>query len=54
MGNNPVSGVDPDGAYSKLGAWWRSGFSNDIYENEDGEWGWNTASIFLKRMDTRV
>ena len=40
MGNNPVNGVDPDGGYSWFGAWWRSGFSSDIYKSGD-EWGYN-------------
>lgn len=42
MGNNPVSYVDPDGGYSKAGAWLRNGFSmNGVYES-GGEWGFNT------------
>lgn len=43
MGNNPVSMVDPDGAYSKFGASWRNFFNggNGIYES-GGEWGYNT------------
>jgi hypothetical protein len=41
MGNNPISRVDPTGGYSKFGAWWRSGFSSDIYKSGD-EWGYNT------------
>ena len=51
MGNNPVSGIDPDGGYSKAGAWWRSGFGlrGKIYQSgftEDGSrevWGFNTS-----------
>lgn len=44
MGNNPVNGTDPDGAYSWFGAWWRSGFSfgHLIHDEETGEWGYNT------------
>ncbi len=48
MGNDPINQVDPDGAYSKAGAWWRSGFGliNPIYQSGqtlDGEkiWGFN-------------
>jgi RHS repeat-associated protein len=52
MGNNPISGVDPDGGYTKAGAWWRSGFGlrGSIYQSgytEDGSrevWGFNTTS----------
>lgn len=44
MGNDPVNGTDPDGAYSWFGAWWRNGFSFDglIHDKEVGEWGYNT------------
>lgn len=47
MGNNPVMGVDPDGGYSKFGAWIRNVFSsNPIYQsgfdNKGKEvWGFN-------------
>ncbi len=45
MGNDPVNEVDPDGAYSKFGAWWRNGFSmNGVYD-VDGEWGYSKNSI---------
>jgi RHS repeat-associated protein len=51
MGNNPVDGTDPDGAYSRFGAWLRSGFGlrGSIYQSgvtEDGSrevWGFNTS-----------
>lgn len=49
MGNNPMVNVDPDGAYSKAGAWWRSGFGlrGDIYQsgedNGNEVWGFNTS-----------
>jgi RHS repeat-associated protein len=26
MGNNPVSSLDPDGGYTRAGAWWRNIF----------------------------
>jgi hypothetical protein len=51
VGNNPINQVDPDGGYSKFGAWWRSGFSNDIYQSgytEDGSrevWGYNKDGV---------
>ena len=48
MGNDPLNQVDPDGAYSKAGAWWRSAFGliNPIYQSGttlDGKeiWGFN-------------
>jgi len=37
MGNNPVSGVDPDGAYTKWGATWRSWFHSGSYTFQAGE-----------------
>jgi RHS repeat-associated protein len=42
MDNNPVSNTDPDGSYSRFGAWWRNiawdgaGISKDT---KTGEWG---------------
>ncbi len=47
MGNNPVSGVDPDGAYSQFGAWWRNGFSSEglIYDDINKDWGYQTSGI---------
>jgi len=45
MGNNPVNGVDPDGGYTKPGAWIRSlfgGGGGDIYKSGK-EWGYNTS-----------
>jgi RHS repeat-associated protein len=39
MGNNPVNRVDPDGGYSKFGAWWRNGFTmQNTEQGKDGEW----------------
>ena len=48
MGNNPISGFDPDGGYTKFGAWVRALFTSgvstsDIYKS-GGEWGFNTQS----------
>jgi RHS repeat-associated protein len=50
MGNDPVSSVDPDGAYSWLGAAWRHVGSfirgehpGEIYNNGN-TWGFNTSS----------
>ncbi len=41
MGNNPINLIDPDGGFSKFGAWWRNGFSmNGVYES-GGEWGYS-------------
>ena len=54
MGNDPISGIDPDGGYTKFGAWVRALFTSgvstsDIYES-GGEWGFNTqendATVF--------
>jgi len=45
MGNNPVSGVDPDGGYSLLGALWRSAYYRGSKPYQvDGEWGYNAPS----------
>ncbi|MBT1688996.1 RHS repeat-associated core domain-containing protein [Fulvivirgaceae bacterium PWU37] len=50
MGNNPVSRTDPNGGYSRAGAWWRSGFGlrGEIYQSgmDNGReiWGFNTSS----------
>jgi RHS repeat-associated protein len=53
MGNNPVSGVDPDGGYSRFGGWWRSGFSNDIYfDSEIGEWDGNPLLLGQMELST--
>ena len=45
MGNNPINGIDPDGRFSKFGAWWRSGFipNSNYFEVSPGEWavGWD-------------
>jgi RHS repeat-associated protein len=44
MGNNPINMVDPDGAYSKFGAWLRNGFSkNGLSQNNAGEWGFEVT-----------
>jgi len=43
IGNNPISGVDPDGRYSKFGAWLRNGFSSQGLVQSDGEWGFNDS-----------
>ncbi|MDG1849273.1 MAG: RHS repeat-associated core domain-containing protein [Flavobacteriales bacterium] len=45
MGNNPISLVDPDGAYSKFGAWWRNGFSSKGMDRVNGEWGFYEVSM---------
>ncbi|TXI70181.1 MAG: hypothetical protein E6Q41_01690 [Cyclobacteriaceae bacterium] len=42
MGNNPVNEVDPDGGYSKMGAWIRNGFSMKGLTESGGEWGYKT------------
>ncbi|MDG1396279.1 MAG: RHS repeat-associated core domain-containing protein [Flavobacteriales bacterium] len=39
MGNNPVSLVDPNGGYTKIGAWLRNGFSSKGLDQVNGEWG---------------
>ena len=39
MGNNPISLVDPDGGYTKIGAWIRNGFSSKGLDQVNGEWG---------------
>ncbi|WKN45306.1 hypothetical protein [Tunicatimonas pelagia] len=48
MGNNPISGIDPDGGYTKFGAKVRAFFTagvsvSDVYQS-GGEWGFNTQS----------
>jgi RHS repeat-associated protein len=51
MGNNPISLVDPDGAFSKAGAWWRNGFSmNGVYES-GGEWGYSRGYTYTDVSD---
>ena len=45
MGNNPVSLVDPDGGYTKIGAWIRNGFSSKGLYEVGGEWGFNTGGL---------
>lgn len=37
--------VDPNGGYSKFGAWWRNGFSSEGLYEVDGEWGFNTGGL---------
>ncbi|GGH16425.1 hypothetical protein FAZ19_05805 [Sphingobacterium alkalisoli] len=50
MGNNPVSGFDPDGGWSKVGAWirrmdsWIAGESPSRLMKSGSEWGFNTLS----------
>lgn len=42
MGNDPISSVDPDGRFSKFGAWWRSQLipnSGTFYDSNADEWG---------------
>ncbi len=42
MGNNPVSGVDPDGGYTWFGAYFRNGWSTEGLHQHQGtaEWGY--------------
>jgi hypothetical protein len=44
LGNVPISNVDPDGGYSKAGAFWRNLVrgGNGIYKSGD-EWGYNKS-----------
>jgi RHS repeat-associated protein len=50
MSNNPVSGVDPDGGYTKFGARWRNfvmGGSGIFQDGKDGNsevWGFKTSN----------
>lgn len=44
MGNDPVNYADPNGAYTKFGAWWRNGFSMEGVHQDGGEWGFLTTS----------
>ncbi len=46
MGNNPVSMVDPDGAFSRFGAWWRNGVygGQGTLQDFTGEWGYLNPS----------
>jgi len=51
MGNNPVSNIDPDGAYSYLGAAWRSVlWGGPMHENLDREkgdqWGVGVSIVY--------
>jgi hypothetical protein len=46
MGNNPGNQIDPDGAFSRFGAWWRSALipgSESYYHSLEKEWavGWD-------------
>jgi RHS repeat-associated protein len=55
MGNNPVGMIDPDGGYSKFGAWWRSGFnSNNISQRADGEWGVYTGQSEFRYFEPEL
>lgn len=51
MGNNPISMVDPDGAFSKFGAWWRNGFSMEGVYESGGEWGFDRHYIDYSNAD---
>jgi RHS repeat-associated protein len=61
MGNNPISSVDPDGAYTLAGALWRNTLygGSGIYRSgktEDGSrdvWGYNTEEGANFGEDTR-
>jgi hypothetical protein len=42
MDNNPVFYVDPDGTFSRVGAWWRNivwGGDGITKDKKSGEWG---------------
>ncbi len=44
MDNNPISNTDPDGSYSRFGAWWRNaawGGDGTSKNSKTGEWGVN-------------
>lgn len=49
MGNNPIIGIDPDGRYSKAGAWLRALFTKGVSTSDifkvDGEWGFNKITV---------
>ncbi len=45
MGISPISYIDPNGAYSKFGAWWRNGFSSENLVEVNGDWGYTTAEM---------
>jgi hypothetical protein len=48
MGNNPISGTDPDGGYSKFGATWRNFFSGGSGVYQSGEDGGRAVFGFNK------
>ncbi|MBL3655897.1 RHS repeat domain-containing protein [Fulvivirga sediminis] len=60
MGNNAINGIDPDGAYSKFGAWWRSLFHpgskvvpiGDEYGVMFSSWVPDGNGGYLQRMNT--
>ena len=41
MDNNPANNTDPDGSFSRFGAWWRNAVwgGDGISKNKQGEWG---------------
>jgi RHS repeat-associated protein len=47
MGNDPANNTDPDGGWSKLGAWIRNGFSMEGVYDAGGKkgWGFNTTTF---------
>ncbi|MFC5284505.1 RHS repeat domain-containing protein [Pedobacter alpinus] len=53
MGNNPVSGVDPDGGYTRFGAWYRNMLNggNGISKSEKtGEYGYSKSFATGEKM----
>ena len=59
MGNNPLNLVDPDGAYSRIGAWWRNIAygGNGIYESGEDYgkkvWGFSVGDEAYFGEDAR-
>ena len=48
MDNNPVLNIDPDGSFSRVGAWWRNivwGGDGITKDKKSGEWGVNYSYI---------
>ena len=46
MDNNPVSNTDPDGLFSRVGAWWRNawwGGDGIVKNHKTGQWGVRTS-----------
>ena len=60
MGNNPINQIDPDGAYSKFGALWRSGFGlrgrayQSGVDNGREVWGYERNGIHYFGADART